>query len=306
MSRLVLVLVAVVVLTAGCIASSKSPASPTALGSASNAGTDGMAMGAKLMPLALNGTSCTWGGGHSIHTHQYDSILPLPWKPADVIEDIGTQPSYSDPGEQVYGVMVNSGWGNWHTNMECSAWTLNGEKKELTFGMILTRIVPPSFDTNPVPRNYMVNVIASSDKQFNDILMAAGWMAMPASGYIDWTTTPDTFHHLLDAGDHGVYESIFHTKDVGPMKDDVIRLWYQHANPDKTFTPVAIDMKITKKGEHYWGDLQGYFSHTRTHDHDPVPGAYGQIAGLVYTGFDASFGWGPQTNVMLDKAYEHA
>jgi len=287
---------------AGCLGANK----PGEQAPAAVIGADSM----PLPPLALAGTGCVWGGGHSVHTHELDDVVPPPWKPADVMEDVGPQLSYSDPGEQIYGI-PSSGWGNWHTNFVCRAWTLDGAATQLTFGMVLTRVDPPRFDPEPVHRNYIVNVIASDNASLNGRLMMDGWMSMPATGQLSWDG--GSFHHVLATKMHGTYESLFRTRDVGaPLQDDIIRLWFQRPDATgKTFSPVSIDLRLSgaARPAHFIADPDGYFSHTNTEDHAIVAGepsgVAGQIAGFVLTGFDAEFAWGPAPNVTLEKAYTH-
>lgn len=260
-------------------------------------------------PLGLEGDGCSWGGGHSIHTHEIaPQIVPEPWKVADVVEDIGAQPTYSDPGEQVYGV-ATSGWGNWHTNLACASWTLDGEDAPgLVLGMVLARVEAPPFDPAPVHRNYIVNVIASDSDALNARLMARGWMSMGATGQLSWAD--GTLHHVLATDMHGTYESLFRTRDVGALEDDVVRLWYQKENANGTFSPVAVDLRIVgEPPTHALADPEGYFSHTGTDDHALLlgqpSGVAGQIAGLAYRGFSFRLEWGPEPAVALDEAYSH-
>lgn len=305
LSRSHLALLLAALALAGCLGAGAT-VRPASTGAAL-LGADGM----PLPPLALAGSSCTWGGGHSVHTFQFaGQIIPEPWKAADVMDDIGPQLSYSDPGEQIYGI-PSTGWGNWHTNLVCKAWTLDNKTTPLTFGMVLTRVEPPTFDASPVHRNYIVNVIASDNAALNMRLMMDGWMSMPATGQVSWDD--GVFHHVLATQMHGTYESLFRTRDAGALQDDIVRLWFQKANEDKTFSPVSIDMRIAGAGgkppAHVIADPDGYFSHTNTEDHAFVAGqpsgVAGQIAGFVVTGFDASFSWGPAPPVKLEKEYAH-
>lgn len=285
-------------LLAGCVTPAAVP-----VDKASEGGPEARAPGS---PLGLAGTDCVWGGGHSIHTMEYADLIPEPWHVADVIEDIGAQPTYSDPGEQIYGV-ADTGWGNWHTNLVCKAWMVDGQETPVTLGMVLTRIEPPAFDTAPVERQYIVNVIATDSKTVNDRLMSIGWMSMGATGTLTWDG--GTFHHVLATEMHGTYESIFRTKEVGPLDAGTIRLWYQVPNADETFSPVAIDMVVTGSPTHAIADPEGYFSHTDTEDHvlllGQPQGVHGQIAGFVVSGFDVEFSWGQAPALKLEKAYEH-
>ncbi|HUR67850.1 MAG TPA: hypothetical protein VM370_01280 [Candidatus Thermoplasmatota archaeon] len=293
-----LLLLCALVALAGC-------ASPA--GTLAPAASDAGAIdGAEHAPLSLSGTGCVWGGGHSIHTMELAWIVPEPWKASDVVEDIGMQPTYSDPGEQIYGV-ATSGWGNWHTNLACDSFTLDGEETPLTLGMVLARVEPPPFDPAPVARNYIVNVLASDNEELNARLMDAGWMSMGTTGSLAWDD--DVFHHVLATEMHGTYESLFHTSPQGSFEDKLVRLWFQKQNDDGTFAPIALDMKLQGDGERAIADPEGWFTHTGTDDHVVLAGqpngAYGQIAGLVVSGIDVDLSWGPTPDVRLDEAYEH-
>lgn len=298
-----LALVLALLTTAGCLGAA-APTTSRPDAAASLLGADGM----PLPPLALAGAGCTWGGGHSVHTFQLASIVPPPWTVADVIPDVGPQVTYSDPGEQVYG-LASRAWGNWHTNFACRSWTLDGKPTTLTLGMVLTRVEAPPFDPSPVPREYVVNVVASDSDALNARLMRDGWMGMQATGSLSWDGS--TFHHVLATQMHGTYESLFRTRSDGALSDTRVRLWFQKELPGGHYAPVSIDLRLSgaKPPAHDVADPDGWFSHTNTQDHVVVAGeptgAASVIAGLVVSGFDASFAWGPAPGVELTAAYDH-
>lgn len=291
---------ALLVALAGCLAA-EAPTEPAAASSASAASS---ATGAG---FELAGTTCREAGGHSAHP-LFEDYLPAPWKPADVTEDTGpvllTSEWWSHPIESL---TVQETMGNYHAVVACDGWTFNGEEKpDLLFGFVGMKIEAPPFDDASAPgvRHYLVTVLGSSDEDVNTALHGAGFHATMSKG-VHETTGGGWIRALLDTADHGVYESIVPLEEEGPLDEGVYRLWWQKENEDGTFAPIALDMATTG-GTHLWTpNKYGYFSHLRTEDHAPIPGAVGEIPGLGYDGFDRVITLGVRPDVQLDEAYIH-
>lgn len=254
-------------------------------------------------PFLLQASGCTEGGGHSVHP-EIPGYLPEPWKPADVMGDTGDQVMYSElPYNPDYPAPTKGHtMGNYHATVVCKSWSLNGQAKTLMFGWVGMRVQPPPFDDATAERHYLTTVIATNDEDFHHWLHQNGFHASKATGVVDWPQ--GLFHNVLDTADHGVYESAFAPKDVGPSPAGITRIWFQRENQDHAFSPIALDMK-NAAGRHLIAEGQGYFSHLRTDDHWPVPGAVGHTAGLVWKDFDRTFTLGPRPNVKLAEAYVH-
>lgn len=294
----VLVLLSLGALLAGCVAQpAPGPLAQTAATPASGASGPAPA-------FDLEGKGCLMGGGHSVHSTSIAAqIVPEPWKVADILGDVGPQLIY--PEEPWDGVPTEGKtWGNWHVTVRCDGWTYDGKAlKDLVFGFVVTKVEQPPFDAGPAGPRYILNVLATSDDAMEMDLHALGFHATLTTGVAEWTL-PGVFHNKLDTKDHGVYEALFHTKAMGAMPNNLTRLWWQREAGNGTFQPIALDLHATG-GQHSIADPNGYFSHLRTTDHEPLPGAAGNIAGLVYQGFDFTLTLGPRANVTLDKAYEH-
>jgi hypothetical protein len=252
----------------------------------------------------LNGHGCNIGGGHSIHSTSVERfVIPEPWKAADILDDIGDQVVY--PEEPQDGIpSKGKTWGNWHVTVVCDDWsTEDGALADHTFGFVATRIEAPPFDTGGAERHYILNVLATSDEHVLEHFHEAGFHATGTTGVYEWPA-PGVFHHVLDTKDHGVYESIYRTFEMGDAPQGVVRFWWQHENDDGTYSPYAMDLKLTG-GKHLRAEPNGYFSHLRTEDHAPIPGAVGNIAGLNWEGSDIEVTLGPKPPVVLEKAYLH-
>ena len=254
----------------------------------------------------LTAHGCSVGGGHSIHSTSVERfVIPEPWKAADILDDIGPQLVFPEEPEDGVPTKGNT-WGNWHVTVACKDWSGDdGALKDFSFGFVATRVETPPWDDSAPGRSYILNVLGTSDQDILEHFHMAGFHATPATGVSEWLA-PDVFHHKLDTKDHGVYESIYKTVDAGDAAPDgIVRLWWQHENEDKTFSPVALDLKLSAGGKHLYADPNGYFSHLRTDDHAPIPGAAGNIAGLNWEGVDLEVTLGPAPPVVLEKAYAH-
>jgi hypothetical protein len=253
----------------------------------------------------LQGQGCIEGGGHSAHP-KWDDYLPAPWVPADVQDDVGpvllTSEWYFHPLEAT----AEETMGNYHATVVCEGWTLDGMALEgHVFGFVGMKVEPPAFDTaEPADRHYLVTVLGTSDRGLHEFLHGAGFHATSASGLAEFGAG-GMFHNLLDTTDHGVYESWFKAVEVGEAPQR-IRLWWQMENEDGTFSPISLDM-ANDAGRHLRGEgTAGYFSHLRTEDHAPLPGAVGEIYGLAYAGLDRTITLGPRyPDMKLEEAYVH-
>lgn len=253
----------------------------------------------------LEGAGCLVGGGHSVHSQRVAPfIIPEPWKVADILADVGPQLIY--PEEPADGVPSEGNtWGNWHVTVTCDAWMHGGEPLDgLVFGFVSAFVEPPPFDDGTAVKHAIVTVLATSDHAMHEAFHDAGFHATLTTGYAEYPA-PGLFHHLLDTEDHGVYESLYRTTQAGEAPQGMLRLWWQHENDDATFSPYALDIAMSG-GKHLWAEPNGYFSHLRTHDHDPLPGAAGDIAGLNWEGVDLVITLGPRRDdVRLPEAYLH-
>lgn len=308
--RLVL-LAAVGLLLAGCAA----PAPPHAPGAAAD--TPGGA-GPAPAPLGLAGTSCIEGGGHSVHPVSLNP-LPEPWLPADILGDVGPQLVYSEVPDPFYPVPTEGQtMGNYHATMWCEAWSLDGVATDPLFlGFVGMRVEPPAFDDGPeASHHYLVTVIATDDDEVLARLRAAGIGAMEATATRE--DLPDgSIRIQMTTELNGAYDSLFARKQMGEMQAERVRLWWQegyaghgggegpHEAHQDGYRPLALDLVTLRAGTHFAAEGQGYFAHTENDHHEPLPGAYGHTAALLYQDFDRAIEWGPRPDLRLDEAYVH-
>jgi hypothetical protein len=256
--------------------------------------------------FTLASTDCLEGGGHSVHPELPD-YLPEPWDPADVMEDTGKPPVYTEAPFHPQYVVPQDGnsMGNWHVAVTCGSDAFNGrDLAEHVFGYVGMRVEPPPFDEGPpADRHYLVTVISSNDGAVREALHHAGFHATDATG---WAVVRDdgVFHSILDTDGHGVYESYFMPMPGGDMPGR-FRLWFQMENGNGTFSPVALDVENTG-GERLRADPYGTFTHLETEDHAPLPGAGGESPQVAYTGFSRTMTLGPRPSVYLEEAYVHS
>lgn len=290
----------VVLLAAGCLQAV--PTDDAVLDEEPDAATgDGMG-DARVFPLS--GAQCLQAGGHSVHP-RFLNPLPEPWLPADVIADVGPQLVYSEVPDPMRPVPEEGNTiGNYHATMMCDKWQWRGhDKPGLLFGFVGMKVETPPFSEPGPSHEYLVTVVATSGQDVAAALQDEGIQAMHAGGAID-IEMEDTYLVNMETDHNGVYDSIFKRKDLGDMDAPWVRLWFQHANDDGTFSPIALDMH-TKGGAHFGAEGQGFFSHTETQHHEPLPGIAGHTAALGYDGFWRGFTWGPRPNVTLPDAYVH-
>lgn len=282
-----------------------------------------------LPPLGLAGASCMEGGGHSVHPKSFWSsgaadVVPAPWVPADVLEDVGPQLTFSelpDPARPVPS--EGNTMGNYHATMWCDAWTLDGDPADddVFFGFVGMRVEPPPFDDPSVPatHHYVVTVVATNDDVVLERLRAAGIHAFGATA-TKAETPGGALRIQMRTEGNGDYDSLFVPEAYGEMHAKRVRLWWQsepegeagHAghgagegsHGEGAFRPVALDL-VASGGTHSVASAQGYFSHSGTAHHAPLPGAYGHTAAVLFKGFDRVVEWGPRPDVTLAKAYVH-
>ena len=291
---------------------------------------DALADAAAPSPLGLAGTSCMEGGGHSVHPKSLWAsgqvrVVPDPWVPADVLDDVGPQLTFSEIPDPERPIPENGNtMGNYHATMWCDAWTLDGAPRDDVFlGFVGMKVEDPRWfgDAGGAAQpthQYVVTVVASNDDEVLARLHAGGIAAMKATATRD--ELPDgTLRIRMFTEGNGAYDSLFKPKADGDMHATHVRLWWQmplddagheHGHDDGphmegAFRPVALDL-FAQGGAHAVAEAQGYFSHTGTQHHEPLPGAYGHTAAVLYTGFDRVVEWGPRVgDVTLDWAYVH-
>lgn len=296
-------------LFAGCV----SAPSEADLGAATTEPSDAMA----LAPLGLAATGCFEGGGHSVHPRMLNP-LPEPWVPADIIDDVGPQLTYSEIPDPTKPIPPKGDTiGNYHATVWCEGWTLDGEPVEdLIFGFVGMKVEPPAFDvgSEPATHHYLITVIASNNEEVNARLNAAGIAAIPATAE-RMVAMDGTLRIQMWTEGNGDYDSLFKPKEMGANAATRVRLWWQEgyghgahsaqsADEEHGYRPLALDL-VTTGGTHYVAEAQGYFSHSGTEHHAPLPGAYGHTAALMYDGFDRVFEFGPRPDLKLPDAYDH-
>lgn len=316
----VLLPVALLVLAglAGCVQQA-APVEPAA------SGADAPADDA-LAPLDLLGSGCVQGGGHSVHPRSLWEkgvvrVVPDPWVPADVWDDVGPQALWSEiPDPERPVPEKGNTMGNYHATMWCGSWTLQGEPKEGAFvGFVGMKVEHPPFGSADTTHDYVVTVLATNDDDVHAALDAAGFHPMKATATRD--ELPDgTLRIRMHTDRNGDYDSLFKPQPYGDMKAERVRLWFQQsaeghgdhgghgetegAHAKGAFRPIALDL-VSTGGRHLVAAGQGYFSHSGTDHHAPLPGAHGHTAAVLYDGFDVSLSWGPRPDVTLDWAYVH-
>ncbi len=260
--------------------------------------------------LSLTGTTCTQGGGHSVHPREVAGlfeladVVPEPWQVADVLEDTGPQVTYSEIPDPMHPVPEEGEtWGHYHATLTCEQWTLDGEERsELMLGFVGPKVETPSFATTRADDEYLVTVLATNEEELLERLQAVGIPAMGMSAEL--VVEQDLVDIRMATDGNGAYRSTYPVQPLGDRPADLTRLWAQgHAGND-TRPPIALDLTTTP-GEHLVARGQGYFEHTGTHHHDPLPGARGHTAAVHYTGFDVTIDWGPRPSVSLDEVYDH-
>jgi hypothetical protein len=260
--------------------------------------------------LALEGEDCMLGGAQSVHPREIpgwnvSATVPDPWRVADVIEDAGEQYTYSEvPDPTQPKPQQGETWGHWHASMVCETWRLDGEVREdLAFGFVGPKVQTPGFAPSDSDDAFLATVVGTGDEALYEALQRGGVDVMDVQIATE-RTSPDEVAIGMNTAHNGEYLSVYRLDDMGPIEDEHLRLWYQHENVDGTYSPIAID--ITREGGTHRGEAgDGYFHHSDTAQHWPLPGAYGNSAAAHYEGFDVSFAWGPTPDVTLEENYVH-
>ncbi len=263
---------------------------------------DGQAL-AEAAPLGLSATGCRVGGGHSVHPKMLNP-LPEPWIPADVLGDVGPQILYSEvPDPQRPIPQQGNTIGNIHATMQCDGWLLDGTASPATtFGFVGMKVEAPPFGSPGPTHEYLVTVIASDDAEVQRRIQVHGIDPMHATA--SFGSQGGDLRIQMQTDRNGAYDSWFVPKDHGPFPGGWIRLWFQ-ADGEEGPAPIAIDLNLTT-GDHIVAEGQGYFSHTGTDHHAPLPGAYGHTAAVLWSGVDVTWSYGPRpSNVTLEGLYHH-
>ncbi len=263
--------------------------------------------GAAAVAMALSATNCFEAGGHSVHP-KFLNPLPAPWQPADIIDDVGDQLVYSEIPDPMNPIPQRGNtMGNYHATIICESWSVDGEPRtDRLFGFVGMKVETPPFGEPGPSHEYLVTVVATNDEDVAATLAAGGIHPMIASATVDGRSSGagDLLDIHMETDHNGMYDSVFQRTDLGDLHAPWVRLWFQHENENGTFSPVALDMHSTG-GIHFGAEGQGYFSHSGTDHHWPLPGAYGHTAALGYDGFDRTWSWGPAPLVFLTDAYVH-
>ena len=264
--------------------------------------------------LRLATSDCNEAGGQSTYNLAgFSDVLPKPWRPADVRDDVGNP--------VVLSTEVNTGGGLagiYHATFLCKTYDLDGQAgSDLMMGFVGVRVEPPPFDPGGADKQYLVSVFTAGNEDVHHALMDMGFELHTGKGIIE--PLGAFLHQQLDDEMHGVYDTRFVPKDVGPAKGGVTRLWlivgsehHDHAaaaapgnGGGSFYHPIAIDMANTG-GEHLVAEQgEAAFTHLRTDDHGVVPGAAGNVAAQAWMGFDRVLTMGPMPDVMLEQTWEH-
>lgn len=309
-----LALIAFTLLLAGC-------ATPAVDDATTTAATDDATT--TLAAFDLAGRGCIEAGGHSVHPRSLwekgqVSVVPEPWVPADVWDDVGPQLTFSEVPDPERPIPEKGNtMGNYHATTWCDAWAFRGvEKPDMFFGWVGMKVEAPTFLPDDAPTHqYVVTVLATNDDDVLAALHDAGFAAFKATATRE--TMPDgTLRIQMMTEGNGNYDSLFKPSEAGESVLAHARLWWQRApdgahhehdegaHAEGAFQPIALDM-LSTGGTHFVAEAQGYFSHSGTDHHAPLPGAYGHTAAMMHDGFDRVFSFGPQPDVMLDVAYVH-
>jgi len=308
MGRHLLVVAATVLLfaLAGCVD-----------GNLANVAEDGMdhEMALPMSGLDLQLQGCREGGGVSLYNMQEGETGPVvPFRKTSISDDTG------NPSVASYGQPIPPGgatWGIWHISFVCEEHIVNGVAKgPLSGGWVGVRILPPAWDASGIQRQYFVADLSFSDWDLVEAFNAEGVHASRLlDSRIDWVA-PDVVHTIFDDEEHGLFETHARMKDYKAMETGPMRFWmlitmdgsHVHDVSGKgTFRPISFDLTNSGDGaRHMVVDGTGWLSHTRTDEHGEVPGAAGNVGGLLWTGFDRSLVAGPGPHdVVLNQTWVH-
>lgn len=283
-ARLLALAVVSVALLVGCMAR------PEPSASAQGTGPIPSAQQATTAAPVVHARNCTQAGGFSTYNDGTDAQffpLPAPFQRADVRDDVGNWPvTFGTLKEPSLGKQ----FGNYHASIVCSEYTLDGTpQKDLRLGWVGMKVLPPPFDVaspdgSPVTAEYITILWSVSDPTLRAEYQAAGVPATKGQQIVVGADpTTGAIHTVLDDSMHGRYESWVRYKDVGAEKDGITRLWFvpMDPGPDGKYHPIPIDLEDTG-GHHLEAAAPGYFQHTNTTMHEPLPGAYDAALSLGY------------------------
>lgn len=267
--------------------------------------------------LALQG--CDEAGGVSLYNMQEGSTGPVePFQQTNIQDDVG------NPIIASYGQPIPPGGattGIWHISTICKSYTFNGRTGEnLRWGWVAVRILPPPWDDSGIKRQYFVADLSFGDPEIVKTLQNEGGVhaSRLLEGKIEWVA-PMVLHTILDDEDHGVFDTWAKMRDYRPMEPGPVRFWmliaasggHMHhdegASMGMVYRPISFDLvNAGDDARHLVVDGTGWLSHTRTDAHGQVPGAAGNLGGLLWTGFDRTLQAGPSPEgLMLAKTWRH-
>jgi hypothetical protein len=273
-----------------------------------------------LANLELDFFGCAEGGGVSLYPTQEGSSGPVePFQVANIQDDVG------NPLIGSYGLPLLPGqasMGIWHISFQCERHTIDGvDHGPVQGGWVGMRILPPPWDESGIKRQYFVTDFSFSNWDLTSRFKADGVHASRTlDSAIHWL--PASFiHQVFNDEEHGIFETHAKVRPYRDMETGPMRFWLLisleadgHSH-DATghYRPISFDLANAApekaKPQHLVVDGTGWLSHTRTHNHDigpvGVPGAAGNVGGLVWTGFDRTVRAGPAPDLVLEKTWIH-
>lgn len=273
--------------------------------------------------FALTLGGCSEGGGVSLYNMKEGDPGPVePFELADIQDEVG-HPSIASYGEPI--PPGGDTWGIWHVSLVCDAYTYDGAAAgPLEWGWVGVKILPPPWDDSGIERQFFVADLSFKDEAVLDDLQALDVHASRTfAAKVEWLA-PMTLHTVLDDEDHGVFETHAKMKDYRALEPRTTRFWmlvaeggHSHATglsrgaggdgPDEAaaYRAVSFDVVDSAGDRHHVVDGTGLLSHTRTDAHGAVPGAAGNLAGVLYTGVDRTVALGPSPDLVFDKTWTH-
>lgn len=268
-----------------------------------------------MLDFALELSECREGGGVSLYNMEDGDPGPTePFRMASISDDTG------NPTVASYGQPIPPGgatWGIWHITTICESYAVDGVAQDgpLRWGWVGIRVYAPPWDTSGIERQYFVADLSFGDDELVKRSQAGGVHASRLlDAKIDWVA-PMTLHTVLDDEDHGVFETHAKMKDHRDLTIEPIRFWMLipvdgggHAHGDAPaggYRPISFDLVQSGSGKHLVVDGTGWLSHTRTDAHGAVPGAAGNVGGMLWTGFDRVLTPGPAPNITLAQTWTH-
>lgn len=290
----------------GCIgANVEPPATDLAVPAASATPAFGVTMG-----------GCREGGGVSLYNMEDGAPGPVdPFTRADVQDDVG-HPMIASYGEPIPPGGATTGI--WHISGVCDSYAYNGEERgALEWGWVGVRIYPPPWDTSGIERQFFIADLSFMDEEIvqalrdaTDIHASVTW-----GSKVEWLA-PNVLHTVLDDEEHGVFETHAKMKAYRAYEPEPIRFWmlaaeggHEHGADggaaEATWRAVSFDLATTGGEEHLVADVTGVLSHTRTDAHGAVPGAAGNLAAVLYTGFERTITIGPSPDLVFMETWTH-